>query len=347
MGKTKQLGNLVNVSFNTTTPLIGGGNIINGLTFSIAKSTTSVDGYLSSTDWNTFNNKQTALGFTPYNATNPAGYISSIIGLNISDLTNNSGYITSSALSPYAPLTTPTFITSITTPLINGSLGLLQFGSTDNVNIGNAATTGQRILRVGQGTGWVDFGNASDSAGIGFISFNQTTNTLANSALYGGAFSTILNSNNLVAIRLGNGNQIQVNVTNHVFTPSGSASGITPNFMFTIPANTNQTLSTNVPSFKVTGANKQWATGALATQYFNYFSANTVSFVGASTATNVFNCFIDAPTAGTNATVTNAFACGFGGQISLIQTVTSEVVVSDRTVTIVINGTTYKLLAKS
>ena len=31
----------------------------------MAAATTSVSGYLTSTDWNTFNNKQAALGFTP------------------------------------------------------------------------------------------------------------------------------------------------------------------------------------------------------------------------------------------------------------------------------------------
>ena len=36
---------------------------------------TSTTGLLSSTDWNTFNGKQAALGFTPYNATNPSNYI--------------------------------------------------------------------------------------------------------------------------------------------------------------------------------------------------------------------------------------------------------------------------------
>lgn len=122
-GYTTNLGTVTNVTgtspisvaTGTSTPVV-----------SISQATTSVSGYLSSTDWNTFNGKQAALGFTPYNATNPAGYITStalapylpistaastyqpigayltsISGLNISLLTNDSGYITTAALSGY------------------------------------------------------------------------------------------------------------------------------------------------------------------------------------------------------------------------------------------------------
>ena len=59
---------------------------------SMPAATTSVSGYLTSTDWNTFNGKQAALGFTPYNAaTNPSGY------------TTNTGTVTAvTATSPVA-----------------------------------------------------------------------------------------------------------------------------------------------------------------------------------------------------------------------------------------------------
>ncbi len=45
---------------NTTTPLQGGGNLTVDRTLSILQATNISDGYLSSTDWNTFNNKQPA-----------------------------------------------------------------------------------------------------------------------------------------------------------------------------------------------------------------------------------------------------------------------------------------------
>ena len=43
----------------------------------LGNASTSTSGILTSTDWNTFNGKQAALGYTPYNATNPSGYINS------------------------------------------------------------------------------------------------------------------------------------------------------------------------------------------------------------------------------------------------------------------------------
>lgn len=51
-------------SINTTAPLSGGGNLTADRTLSMTQANGSTDGYLSTTDWNTFNNKQSALGFT-------------------------------------------------------------------------------------------------------------------------------------------------------------------------------------------------------------------------------------------------------------------------------------------
>jgi hypothetical protein len=71
---------LGSVSSSPTSVLVitGSGAPVNGsLTFTVNLASGSQNGYLSSTDWTTFNNKQNALGFTPYNATNPDGFINS------------------------------------------------------------------------------------------------------------------------------------------------------------------------------------------------------------------------------------------------------------------------------
>jgi hypothetical protein len=57
-------------NISTTSPLSGGGDLSANRTLSIPKATTLLDGYLSATDWTTFNGKQAALGYTPENAAN-------------------------------------------------------------------------------------------------------------------------------------------------------------------------------------------------------------------------------------------------------------------------------------
>jgi len=138
-------------------------------------------------------------------------------------------------------------------------------------------------------------------------------------------------------------------------TPVVQTSGAIKGFAFTGPLNTSQSSGVEISSFGWTTTGRQWATGAIGTQREFLITAPTYSFVGASTITNAGTLVVaGAPIAGTNATITNSYALWvqggvslFGGNIRLTQTVTTEVVVSDTTVTMVINGTTYKLLAKA
>ena len=98
----------------------------------------------------------------------------------------------------------------------------------------------------------------------------------------------------------------------------GTLTGVNlPNFLITLPSMSTVTTTANSPSFRVTGANKQWATGAVPLQYFTHLTANTVSAVGASTFTNVYGLYVEAATAGTNATITNNYAAGFDGRVIL------------------------------
>ena len=50
------------VGLSTTSPLTGGGTLNSGLTIAMPAATTSASGYLTSTDWNTFNNKTSNTG---------------------------------------------------------------------------------------------------------------------------------------------------------------------------------------------------------------------------------------------------------------------------------------------
>jgi len=235
--------------------------------------------------------------------------------------------------------TSPTFTTQITTPLIVGGSAVnsvIQYkGTTGNGTstvaahqflVGNnGATTALNIENNGNvyiptGGLAVRGGFIVTPTGAGFeleysaptafvTAFNRTGSTWIPITIRGAAL-TFQSSNNTIISSTTTGTAL-------TFTGTASSSGAITNYTFTASANTNQTLGTNIPNFRVTGANKQWATGALATQYFNYFTANTVSFVGASTATNVYNLFVEAPIQGTNATITNNYAAGFDGNVKI------------------------------
>lgn len=61
-------------TISTTAPLQGGGDLSANRTLSITQATTSTNGYLSSTDWNTFNGKQNALT-NPVTGTGTSGQV--------------------------------------------------------------------------------------------------------------------------------------------------------------------------------------------------------------------------------------------------------------------------------
>lgn len=86
-----------------------------------------------------------------------------------------------------------------------------------------------------------------------------------------------------------------------------TATGILKGIVFTGAVNTNQTLSTEIPSLTITAAGREWATGALALQREVLITQPTYSFVGASTITDAATLGIaGGPVEGANATITNA-----------------------------------------
>jgi hypothetical protein len=106
-----------------TAPVVATGTT--SVVLSMAAATTAVPGYLTAADWNTFNGKQAALGFTPYNSTNPSGYTSNtgtVTSVSVVTANGVSGSVTATA-TPAITLTlgaiTPTTVAAtgaISTP---------------------------------------------------------------------------------------------------------------------------------------------------------------------------------------------------------------------------------------
>lgn len=110
-------------------------------------------------------------------------------------------------------------------------------------------------------------------------------------------------------------------------TPKVQTTGSPTGFLYTAPAHT--TLTASVEAIDVNwnfARTVQWATGALTTQRTMYIQGQTLAFIGASTVTTAITLDIDAPVAGTNATITNIFAARFNGRLAVNASTANQIV---------------------
>jgi len=157
-------------TISTTAPLTGGGDLSANRTLSIPQATTTVDGYLSATDWTTFNSKVPATRSLTINGTTQ-------------DLSANRTF------------TIATGLTVGTTPITSGTVGRVLFEGTGNVlqesanffwdntnsrlGIGTASPA-YRLHVTGGQTFLKPVGNSDDTLHIsnqGFIVFKDLTDT--------------------------------------------------------------------------------------------------------------------------------------------------------------------------
>lgn len=177
-------------------------------------------------------------------------------------------------------------------------------------------------------------GNTNPSFNVDASTASSATGWSAKSLAAGaGATLTVLSSaadeSGTIAAK-GSTSTLNLNGGNRTHLQSGtaqfSAAGATfqysfrgftanPAYSFTGVADSNLTASTECMSFDLNFAQvKTHATGALTTQRDIRFRPSTHAFAGASTLTDAYGAYIDgAPIAGTNATITNSYTLGLGG----------------------------------
>jgi hypothetical protein len=130
-------------SISTTAPLQGGGDLSANRTFSITQATTSVNGFLTSTDWNTFNGKQNTISLTTTGTSGAATLVGSTLNIpQYSGGGGGSGTVTS------VGLTAPSIFNVGGSPVTtSGTLALTYSGTAlPLLNGGTGATTADAAL---------------------------------------------------------------------------------------------------------------------------------------------------------------------------------------------------------
>jgi hypothetical protein len=263
-------------------------------------------------------------------------------GTNTRILYNNSGivgeYTLTGSGTSVAMGTSPIFVTDITTPKIIG--GTANTSKITNVGSTNASVT------AGIAHEW-GIGNNGTTIGMSLFHSNQLL--LGTTTAPGGALA--------IPFRIGSGtNTIDIGSYNATFSSIwfNQSTPSTSNFGFLGNSSTTYLNGTSNVYFTIGGAAKV-AISSTGMRVGDSTNPSTTLHVNSTTeqvrvgydSSNYLSIQVTA----TGATTYNAVGSGakhtFSDNVELTQTVTTEALTSDRSVTIVINGTTYKLLAKA
>jgi hypothetical protein len=166
-------------SISTTAPLQGGGDLSANRTLSITQATTSANGFLSSTDWNTFNGKQNTISLTTTGTSGAATLVGSTLNIpQYSGGGGGSGTVTS------VGLTAPSIFTVSGSPVTtSGTLALTYSGNALPLANGGTGATTQANARITLGgtTSGISLFTLTNSVSDKFIKVNSNnTITLLN-----------------------------------------------------------------------------------------------------------------------------------------------------------------------
>lgn len=203
--------------------------------------------------------------------------------------------------------------------IITNNTQRLKITSTGSVNIGNATTANQKVLRVGEGTSFIDFGERF--GGQPGIWFNQAANNASLVAVAGSSVgATVLNGAGTGGI------DIRSFGSNILILKGAQTSGSHVSYNFTPLPKTNQSSEAN--TIRMDGGSTQYSVAIIPLHREYYFRTNAVSATVPSTLTNMYNGYFEANTSGTNVTTTRNWALGSIGNAQI----TGSLVVGSSTV---------------
>lgn len=170
-------------TISTTSPLTGGGDLSANRTFAIPAATTSVSGYLTSTDWNTFNGKGsgtvTSVTFTGDGvllSSTPSTAVTTTGTLTATLLTQTANKVLAGPSSGSAA--TPTFRTLVTADMPSGTGTVTSIIAGTGLTGGTITTTGTIALDLTRGNTWTGLTTLTPTTNTGGMVINQNADGL-------------------------------------------------------------------------------------------------------------------------------------------------------------------------
>jgi len=188
----------------------------------IPTATTSVKGLLASADWNTFNSKQAALGFTPASLT--VNTFSGIQTFSVAPVfTDQSGTRTALGLST-AATATPASLTELTSSVLTISGGSAALLAATTITVAKATASTAGYLSAAD---WTAFNNAA-AASWAYAALNASNAFTGATNSFTAATPTvsILSTNTASYALLSVGSNPGVNIFTYGTTASGSTAGV-------------------------------------------------------------------------------------------------------------------------
>lgn len=187
----------------------------------------------------------------------------------------------------------------------------------------NATLTNVFALGLGAGvditlgTSSIKLINLATTTTNAALYMGQTSPSTTNYSIRGNANQTFFNSP-VSSLILSIATAIKLTLETYKLTWSGAAysgSGVGNLFDVVPAAGSSLAAGTAISTFVVNGSTKTYLAGAITTHSSNQILTDTIAFASASTVTTAYTLYVEAPTAGTNATITTAFGIGTNGRM--------------------------------
>lgn len=239
------------------------------------------------------------------------------------------------------------YLTSSSTAATSNTQTLFNIALSGANSTSTQTTYGARISNSHTGTSSTNYAlqvsasGGTTNYGLGILSGGVLLNQgVGQEIAKTGGILTISTGGDTFILKVGSTNAWTLNGSTggHIFTPIGGATNLSGQFTFGIGgvSRTNQAASTELINTNFAANTITFQTGAIATQRNYNIAAPTYGFNGASTITNAYTFYVGGgPTAGTNATITNAWSAGFGGNINIAGSIVAGAVTSLNTGSII------------